>query len=673
MGPCIRCDRPFTAISDSLIDCRCCEGCEHSSVDLTVLSPCPVDSGHEQRVFSNEITYEVGQWCWLLDKEGDGRRLGCVVRVGSNYVGLKGVVDDRSEWSCRVHFDEVSKRLAPAPDAVQVIRGKVDEHQGNVRRLMKEVQALTARLGVGERAALAAGGEVGQLVVATGPGPVREHKALLLRAKDRLLPDLFKEIGAENKAAAAWMKAELIPLEAESEGLLGLTEKIEGRIFNVELYAGLCEELVEVRPGAPAEAGEQVCLMQRLCYMDEECLAAYEVGGMEFGDLPAFEAWLSRPENFSRIFPFPRTAVAFRVRRERKEREAVVPSDLISIMFAEKADKKTFLYFRNGQQLWRLSTGIEFGAQLFPEAGSRVIDRGEIYADVTWSSVDPEKIISRGHYEDMVRREREEEARYEEWRKKSKEERAKAYMHHPMSESHRYVRCTPETVYYDDILRGIAEKVDEHNRLVLVLQGVLDRSLALHPHPSWRLWTPEGFASGVRLVCDDSRALAPGDLPDFEAYRARCNATLKVGSVTVGQEVAWEVREAERYNDRRDRSGRTRGETWYPERYRPDGDPGPGRLASVVAWQPKSKRCSYRWDRESRQWCGRDPAGPIGCAISVPSSELLNVDAYVPGDWKIFFQDPRTRAQYLKWAPLLLEAEEWHAGNRKLGGSLKRR
>ena len=35
-----------------------------------------------------------------------------------------------------------------------------------------------------------------------------------------------------------------------------------------------------------------------------------------------------------------------------------------------------------------------------------------------------------------------------------------------------------------------------------------------------------------------------------------------------------------------------------------------------------------------------------------------------PGDFKQFFADPRTRADYLEWAAYLLEAEEYHAGNR---------
>jgi hypothetical protein len=37
--------------------------------------------------------------------------------------------------------------------------------------------------------------------------------------------------------------------------------------------------------------------------MDEECLAKYEAGGMDFNDIGKFDAWLSRGGNFGRILP----------------------------------------------------------------------------------------------------------------------------------------------------------------------------------------------------------------------------------------------------------------------------------------------------------------------------------------------------------------------------------
>jgi hypothetical protein len=52
--------------------------------------------------------------------------------------------------------------------------------------------------------------------------------------------------------------------------------------------------------------------------------------------------------------------------------------------------------------------------------------------------------------------------------------------------------------------------------------------------------------------------------------------------------------------------------------------------------------------------------------MQAPKTQLLNVSTYQPGDFKQFYNDPRTRGDYLQWTPLLLEAEEWYAGNRKI-------
>ena len=54
----------------------------------------------------------------------------------------------------------------------------------------------------------------------------------------------------------------------------------------------------------------------------------------------------------------------------------------------------------------------------------------------------------------------------------------------------------------------------------------------------------------------------------------------------------------------------------------------------------------YSWDR-------RNQGDTIGCRVNVHADKLFNVDAYKLGDYKQFYQDPRTRQEYLKWAPML--------------------
>lgn len=206
------------------------------------------------------------------------------------------------------------------------------------------------------------------------------------------------------------------------------------------------------------------------------------------------------------------------------------------------------------------------------------------------------------------------------------------------------------------------ETEQEQNRLAIVLQGLLDRSPVFHPHPKWELWTVDGFEAAVRLVYDDSRALAAGKAPDFEAYRARLNAKFKAGSMSVGQREPWLEHEAEKENERRANSWRYKSSDSVGKWWSPQGNDGPDLVAKVDRFS-KQHGCQFKWTRERQRSTWKHEYGePLPCRFVTPTNRLLNVSAYTPGDYLIFYADPRTRAEYLKWAPLLLAAEDWHAG-----------
>jgi hypothetical protein len=89
----------------------------------------------------------------------------------------------------------------------------------------------------------------------------------------------------------------------------------------------------------------------------------------------------------------------------------------------------------------------------------------------------------------------------------------------------------------------------------------------------------------------------------------------------------------------------------------------------VARYAPRAKTCTYEWGRARRGADAWHNKTPIAVSLTVPADRVLNVDAYTPGDYRIFFEDPRTRMEYLRWAPYLLEAEEYLAGNRTVGKS----
>lgn len=629
--------------------------------------------------------------------------LGAVVDVGSNYVKLKGL-----KWSRRIALDDMAEECVFEPEPHKFINSKIDRHRDRVRELMGEIRRVCAQLGVPYHEALAAAeGASSALTVLNGTENVKTYEKALVKAKDKTLPELFEKVKAQHKAMAVWMRAELIPAEAELERAKGITKAIEHKIHTVELYAGLEEKLVQIRDGQPADASAKVHLLQRRCYMDEECLARYEAGGMDFEDIGDFDKWLARPENFTRILPYDRTIVAFRIRRTDKEYredgESESISDFITFHFWNKENKRTYLYIRNGAQLWRMNTSLEFGSQLF----SRREDADLIGDDEIWvksDGLDADKFISGREYEYRVeswRKERSETAKkLILWKRAGKPDEDTYWIcdpskddvdpwrstetpgypvgvnlsfrecGRPLGSEHisndweNYSKVTPESIYYDDAMKEIASANFEHNKIAIIIQGLLDRSTCLHPHPPWRIWTPEGFAAGIELRYDSQMVLVDKPELKWEQYRAQLNKNMGAGSVVVNPWRSWRrymhAKYGERYNSYA--RGRDRHDRW-PKKY---GD-GPETIDTIQA--VRAGKAKFVYERK-RSRAVMVPARPGYVKRSYPKitaawwcdlSELTRIDSYTPGDFRMFFDDPRTRAQYLKWAPVLLTAENWHA------------
>lgn len=614
-------------------------------------------------VDEEEGALEIGQWYWT-EMKGE-RWLGCLVHIGSNYVEVERVGNKYSK-SFRIHLDEFYKHcVEPEPDPSIHIGQKIEHHRHQVQVLMGRVKQLCAQFGLTPAGALpgTSNSTSGALVVAHGVSDIQSHRSALVKAQEETLPNLFKEIEEHHSHMASWMEAELAPLKASANVLKAQTRGLKDQIFVVDLYAGLSEELALLRDGEPAPSEERIRLYQRRHYMDEESLLQYESGGMDFKGIDSFDRWLMKDENRERILPHPRCIVAFQVRRRRKDREPESLSDFITFRGFEQADKWTFLYLRNGDRYHRLSTTIEFGPRLFPDIErSRLLGSEALYIMPGGWINSKEGIITERELlakrEEEARKKAEHEKKVVAWEKadpKTRGMRPHLWLHRDTSD--RYEKLDQDSVYYDDAMAVIQKAARDHNRVSVVLQGILDRSTAFHPHPPWRLWTAEGFQGAIEPIYNDSLGLVSGDKPDFEAFRKRLNSTLKRGSKTVGQEIFWLRKEAEKENNRRDNRGRG-GYSYELTTFHPYGNPGPGLVAEVVGMSRDKTKVRFTWERERRDY--RWDGDPIRCHLEVPVDHILNVDAYQPGDYQQFYQDHRTRADYLKWAPLLLACEDFY-------------
>lgn len=627
----------------------------------------------------------VGQWYWVKETEDGSEDLGCVVKIGSNFIGLEGPSSTYGHWTIRIHLKDWYKQTRFEPNPRAYILGRIAYYQQQVQTLMQEAKDLTRRLGV--RDGLTHEEHTSQsmgLAKISSEDP-KAYETALVRAKDKTLPEIFSKIRDNTERMEKWMTAETLPLEAARNGLDGALKSISGRIFNVQLYAGLTEKIVRITKGKPAPIDAKLHLMQRRLYMDEECLLNYQHGGMTFNSLREFDKWLAKPVNRDRVLPFPKCMVAFRVRRAKKEHRdddtyANLESLLISLGLTHDENMRTHLYIRNGTSMYRMSCDLDFGEMTFPDKGLLNLSEPMM---VRYSS-GVERFIPKRQWEEELNTARAEEAEKKRkaaaWTAENNKKTGKAKLAPIFNPFNSYSSTVhsletyklydQSNLYYDEITKHIADQVEHYNRIALIVQGLLDRSEVLHPHGQARLWNPVEFSNLIELVFDASYTLQYGDKPDFEAYRARCNASLQAGSVVVGQQDVWERLEAARENARRNKGWRTKQPSQLTH-FHPDGDPGPGYVGRVHTYQPRLKKAVFRWVRERRTtdgWFGRRTnPGFTNATLTVSADKLLNVDAYKPGDYLQFFKDPRTRAEYLKWAPLLLAAEEYHAGNWEVG------
>lgn len=631
--------------------------------------------GRVESMASDDLI-EIGQWYWVkttvsydgawknddgtpLPKGAEAKWLGCIMKIGSNFVELHSPPSDRSYSTKRVHLRDFFNELDYEPDADQIIKTSVASAQQRVNHLLGKVQEVTARLGVVPQKQIAEGQGEGTnaLAVISTQVDTDAYKQELIKAKDETLPELFKQVEEAHRNLAKWMMAPTLPTKALIGPMKDSVGAVEDRIYTISLYAGLTEDAVLCSDGEPAALTEKLRVMQRRLYMDEECIANYTAGGITIQEIDQFDEWVSLPENRDRLLPFPRTVAAFRVRRESKEREdgGNVLKMFVNLNLRE-ADKFTYLYIRNGEQVWRIVCDFEFDEMIFPD--TTIFDPTSPMMFKTFGSrVD--KLMPRSEWEQGMADKAAKDRLNDLWVANHPKEDAwrSPFRYSDHRDLNEYQPLDDTSVYYDEAMAFLAAEVKRYNRVAVIIQGLFDRSMVLHPHPPVQVWTPSGFQSAIELVYD-ATTLTYGDKPDFEAYRARLNATLGLNSVVTGQRDSWLKAMAARENEKqaRDwRSDRTRS-NWT--RYQPYGNPGPALVGTMDEWKPRAKAAVFRWMKGGHRYYSEQRP----TSYTAPSDDLLNVSAYQPGDFKQFFADPRTRREYLKWAPMLLAAEDYHAG-----------
>ena len=143
--------------------------------------------------------------------------------------------------------------------------------------------------------------------------------------------------------------------------------KLERIIFTIELYLGIEEDIHHIKQGKTSD--DKIKLCQAMLYMDEE-LGDPTDGGLEIADLDKFDEWLLKENQYHKVFnyeliaPFEKCVRILRVRREKKRRD-YISNPFVRSMLAQE-DFETYLLIRNGENIYRIASKLNFGEKLFP-------------------------------------------------------------------------------------------------------------------------------------------------------------------------------------------------------------------------------------------------------------------------------------------------------------------
>jgi len=656
---------------------------------------------------ADEKPIQLGDWYWCKDGEDEDEEseesLCCIISIGSNYVKVEGLsrTSATTSWELRVHMTDFDESLRPCDNATEVIEEYLDEYRSNVKRLLQEVKDVTARLGVSSQTALEKKKQGNNnnntaLTVMSGMMDTKSYENSLVKAAKEELPELFEEIKENNELLAHWMIAETLPLQAQCGSLKDIIESVQDRIFNVKIYAGLVEQVIHFSKGEPADFNAPLHVFEKRLYMDEECLIGYDTGGMDCKNIAGFNRWLRRPENRDRILPYDRCLATFRVRRFKKDYG--IPrdySDALRMQEKHSLNWETYIYIRNGENLYLIGSELDFGDTIFNSV-TGMDNSGPLMFRREWKKFEFMPVADYEHWceEDdkykilFSQQEAEREIYIQKCPKDPDDEDGNftddnyddlysAYNEYMDKAPHggswhrhgrdieggtyfgqreSYELLNHDSVYYDDAMAFMDEETKRYNRLAMIIQGIFDRSEMLHPHPEVKVWQEESFNRSVKLIYDASANLYQGKEPDIDAYMEENRKHFNKDSVFFGQENKWLKDMAAKENSRRDRSYRHDRDQRDLETYEPDGNRGPTTVSRPERWQKKSRSALFSWYRE-RLIYDRWNREPIRTTCTISEKYLFDLTQYKRNDYKIFLGDPRTREKYLEWSGQLIMGE----------------
>lgn len=302
---------------------------------------------------------------------------------------------------------------------------------------------------------------------------VAETRNLVLRTQ--------RDLKLKTKRLELLLSEQTRALSIKAKELSEMVKVAEEAIWTINLYLGKNEEIHRLASGKPASEEEKIALRQLVLYMDEECALKSSGGGIDAREIDQFDKWITAdPANLQRVLPEQKGIVAFHIRRYLKEYE----DPWTSAQLNEANIHWTYFLIRNGENIYRVFVDIVLGKNLFPSAD----EYDDLFADRENDDYTQEK-----------------------------------------------QSLKPGSKQYMKAMEKSDAKRRHYLRVVLILQGLLDRTPIFKPMPVERIniCNANECNEFIQLIYDYENVISDGR-PKFSEWRRAANDKLEVGHRIVG-------------------------------------------------------------------------------------------------------------------------------------------
>ncbi|PBA68979.1 hypothetical protein [Mycobacterium avium] len=411
----------------------------------------------------------------------------------------------------------------------------------------------------------------------------------------------------ELEAEFAIRRAEL---EAQIGPLRQRLEQMQEVMWTVDLYLGRDESLRLLRDGQPAPADTPITIRQKVLVMAEESLVLmdHKTTGMDAGDIDEFVDWLLQaPTHLDRVLPEQRGVVVLIPTRV-QSRTGNPWEDAAK----NAANQSSWWLLRNGERLYLLTVDPEL------RVTQRVLPRRDEFVEVF-----DKRLFGFGRAHGAP--------------------------------------VTPGSQEWLEMEKTADARRRHYMRILLVLQGVIDRTPVWHPLPpaGVNLMSLKDQDSGkIVLLQDDEDSIQLTDgRESFRAWQRRLNGLLRPGLRVIGN---WRTRD---FTDLYVEGNRwSRG--YHPRLHPPNTSPPATDVPHLIE-ERRDGGFVIRYERSDEIWKRTDyggerlvkPSRRASCVVMPDDDWVLPYDLVTVAELTYYLNSRDNRSQhFLSMVPTIKAA-----------------